>query len=177
MTRPITDAERQLLLDNPELVMFTPRHQGLEPVMFLLFVPVASMVVLGGVLYFTGALFTLVNTAPVASCLAYVAICGALMPFACLRAKTWYDEAYGCNRELRGYLRHENLTVEVVRIAGVVPERAEVYAEGDEGPFMFGIAGTRNTFVPEVGTKVALLSTGEIGLAVRPDPRTQSFLS
>lgn len=177
MTRPITEAERQLLLDNPELVMFTPRHQGLEPIVFLLFVPVASMVALAGVLYLTGTLFTLVNTAPVASCLAYVAICGALMPFACLRAKTWYDEAYGCDRELRGYLTHEGLTVEVVRITNVVLERAEVYAEGDQGPFMFGIAGTRNTFVPEVGAKVALLSTGETGLAVKSDPRTQSFLS
>ena len=176
MRRPVTDAERQTLMANPELVMFAPQHQGIHPTVFLLVIPVITMVILGALLWFTDMGRTLIDSAPMASCFVFIAVC-VLVPWICLRIKWWYDDAYGCDRELRGYLRHENLTVEVVRIAGVVPERAEVYAEGDEGPFMFGIAGTRNTFVPEVCTKVALLSTGEIGLAVRPDPRTQSFLS
>ena len=177
MRRPITEQERQVLLDNPELVMFMPRHQGLEPVVFLLVIPVISMVVLAAALYLSGALFTLVEAAPVASCLAYVAICGVIAPLGCHYAKTWYDEAYGCDRELRGYLEQKGLTVEAVRITGFEPQRAEVYAEREEGPFMFGVAGTRNTFAPEVGSRIALLYTDEIGLAVRPDQRTQSLLS
>lgn len=176
MTRPVTQQERQLLSDNPELVMFMPRHQGLEPIVFLLVVPVISMVVLGGGLYLTGMLFTLVEAAPIALCLVYVAICAVLMPLACLRIKMWYDETRGCDRELRSYLRREDLVVEAVRITGFEPQRAELYADTKTGPLMIGIAGTRNTFVPEPGTRIALLYTGEIGLAVQPDPRTASLL-
>ncbi len=175
MGRPITQEERQVLMDNTELVMFMPRHRGLEPVVFLLVIPVTTMVVLAGALYLTGTLFTVVEAAPTLSCLAYVAI-STLMPWVCLRIKTWYDEAYGCDRELRALLRKEGLTVEVVRITGYVPERAEVYAEGDDGPFMFGIASTYNTFTPQKGTRVALIHTGERGLAVRPDPKTGSLV-
>ena len=174
--RPITQEERQILMDNPELVMFMPRHRGLEPVVFLLVIPVVTMVVLAAALYLTGLLFVVVEAAPVLSCLTYVAI-STLMPWVCLRVKTWYDEAYGCDRELRRLLRQEGLVVEVVRITGFVPQQAEVYAEGDNGPFMFGIASTRNTFAPEVGTKIALIHTSSNALAVRPDPRTSSFTS
>ena len=74
-------------------------------------------------------------------------------------------------------MQQERLTVEVVRITGVEPQRAEVYAEGDDGPFVFGIASTRNTFVPEVGMKLALVRAEERDLAVRPDPRTSSIVS
>ena len=175
MARPITQAERQLLMDNPELVMFMPRHRGIQPVVFLLVIPVVTMVVLAGALYLTGTLFAVVEAAPVLSCLAYVAIC-SLMPFACLRVKTWYDKAYGCDRELRGLLRKEGLMVEVIRITGAALQRGEVYAEGDDGPFLFGIASTRNAFLPEEGTRIALIRTGEIDLAVRPNPRTSSLL-
>ena len=174
MARPITQEERRTLMEHPELVMFKPRHTELEPVVFLLVIPVATMVVLAGALYLTGTLFAVVEAAPMLSCLAYVAI-SCLTPWICLHAKTWYDEKYGCDRELRRLLRKEGLTVEVVRITGVVPMRAEVYALGDDGPFMFGIASTRNTFVPEEVTWLALVLTGEVGLAVRPDPRTSSF--
>gem|GEM_PF-6789882 len=176
MARPLTENERQVLMDNPHLVMFTPRHQGIGPVVFLLVIPVTTMVLLGGLLFLTGAANAMVNTAPVISTLAFVAIC-SLMPFVCLRIKTWYDDAYGCDRELRGLLKQRDLTVQVARITGVVPQRAEVYAETDDGPFMFGIASTRNTFLPETDTKVAIIDAGEVSLAVRPDPKTQSLLS
>lgn len=175
MRRPITQEERQTLMDHPELVMFMPRRRGLKPVVFLLVIPVATMVVLAAVLWLTGVLPVMVETAPVLSCLAYVGVC-VLMPFACLRAKTWYDEAYGCDRELRALLGKERLTVEVVRITGVEPRRAEVYAEGDDGPFVFGIASTRNAFLPQEGTKLALIRAGGVDLAVRPDPRTSSLV-
>lgn len=175
MARPLTDEERQVLIENPELVMFMPQHQGIEPVVFLLVIPVTTMVLLAGVLYLSGALIPIVEAAPVLSALAYVAISVA-MPFACLWAKTRYDDAYGCDRELRALLRKNDLTVKVVRITGVEPTRAEVYAEGDDGPLMFGTASTRNTFMPQVGEKVALLFGDNVGLAVRPDPKTQSLL-
>ena len=175
MARPITQEERQVLMDNTELVMFMPRRRGIEPVVLLFVIPVTTMVVLAGALYAAGVVGTLVETAPVLSCLAYVAVC-SLMPFACLRVKTWYDEAYGCDRELRDLLGQEGLVVEVIRITGAVPQRGEVYAEGDDGPFLFGIASTCNTFLPEKGTKIALIRTGEVDLAVRPDPRTSSLL-
>lgn len=174
MARPITQEERQTLMEHPELVMFKPRHRGLKPVVFLLVIPVIAMVVLAAAIYFSETLFALVEAAPTLSCLTYVAMC-TLTPWACLYVKNRYDEAYGCDRELRHLLRKEDLVVEVVRIRGIVPQRAEVYAEGDDGPFMFGIASTRNTFVPQVGSMIALLFTGEIGLAVRPDPKTVSF--
>ena len=175
MARPITQEERRLLTEHPELVMFMPRRQGLSPVTFLLVIPATTMVVLAEALFLTGAVHTLVATAPEFSALAFVAVC-ALMPWVCLRAKTWYDEAYGWRRELRALLRQEGLSVEGVRITGVVPQRAEVYAEGDDGPFMFGIASVRNAFVPQVGSSLALVRTGERDLAVRPDPRTSTFM-
>lgn len=175
VARPITQDERQTLMDNPELVMFMPRHRGLSPVTFLLVIPAATMAILAGTLLLTGTLFTLAEAAPVPSCIAFVALC-VLAPWVCLRIKMWYDEAYGCDRELRTLLRADDLVVEVVRIAGVALQRAEVYAEGDDGPFMFGIASTRNTFVPQEGTRLALIRTGEVYLAVRPDPRTSSFV-
>lgn len=175
MARPITQGERQTLMEHPELVMFMPRSGGLQPTVFLLVIPVTTMVLLAGVLYLTGALFSLVETAPVLSALAYVAFC-VLMPWVCLYVKGRYDEAYGFDRELRELLRREGLTVEVVHVTGVEPQRAEVYAEGDDGPFMFGIASTRNTFVPQEGAKLALVRTGERDLAVRPDPRTKPLM-
>ena len=95
MARPITREERQLLMDNPELVMFMPRRQGLGSVVFLLVIPVTTMVLLAGALFITGAVYTLVESAPVLSTLVFVAVC-VLAPWVCLRAKTWYDEAYGC---------------------------------------------------------------------------------
>jgi len=174
VARPITQEEREILIENPELVMFKPQHAGLEPVVFLLVIPVTTMVVLAGAIWFCKPLLALVEAAPTLTCLAYVAI-SALMPWPFLYAKRRYDEAYGFDRELRRLLGKEGLTVEVVRITGVVPMRAEVYAVGDDGPFMFGIASTRNTFVPEEGTRIALVLAGEVGLAVRPDPKTSSF--
>ena len=175
MARPLTDEERQILRDNPELVMFMPTRRGLEPIVFLLVIPVVTMLLLSGALYASGLLFRLVDAAPALSSLVFVALCVA-MPFVCLRAKTWYDEAYGCDRELRALLGRADVTVQVIRITGVVPQRAEVYAEADDGPFLFGIASTRNTFVPEVGERTALVSAGGRDLVVRPDPRTQSLL-
>lgn len=175
MARPITDAERQVLMDHPELVMFKPRRLGLEPVVFLLVIPVVTMALLAGVLFLTGAVFYLVDTAPVISTLVFVAVC-SLMPFVCLRIKNWYDEAYGIDRELRALLREERLVVQVVRITGFVPQQAELYAETDEGPLMFGVASTVHTFVPEVGERMAVLYTDEVALGVRPDPLTQSLL-
>lgn len=174
MARPITQEEREILLENPELVMFTPQHAGLKPVVFLLVIPVTTMVLLAAAILLWNPLLAWVESAPTLSCLAYVAIC-ALMPWPFLFAKRRYDEAYGYDRELRSLLQREGLTVEVVRIVGVVLQRAEVYAEGDDGPFMFGIAFVRNPFVPEEGTLMAILHAGKVGLAVRPDPRTASF--
>jgi hypothetical protein len=175
VARPITQEERQTLLENPELVMFTPQHAGLKPVVFLLVIPVTTMILLAAAILLWDPLLAWVESAPTLSCLTYVAIC-ALIPWPFLFAKRRYDEAYGINRELRGLLNREDLTVEVVRIVGVVLQRAEVYAEGDDGPFMFGIAFVRNPFVPEEGSSLALLHAGKVCLAVRPDPRTSSFV-
>lgn len=175
MARPITREERQTLMDNPELVMFTPQHAGLKPVVFLLVIPVATMILLAAAILLWDPLLAWVESAPTLSCLTYVAIC-ALAPWPCLYAKRRYDEACGYDRELRALLGNEGLTVEVVRIVGVVLQRAEVYAVGDDGPFMFGMAFTRNPFVPEEGSLIAILHAGKVGLAVRPDPRTSSFV-
>lgn len=175
MARPITQEERQILMDNPELVMYTPQHAGLKPVVFLLVIPVATMILLAAAIFLWDPLLAWVESAPTLSCLTYVAVC-ALSPWPCLYAKRGYDEAYGFDRELRGLLNEEGLSVEVVRITDVVLQRAEVYAEGDDGPFMFGIAFVRNAFVPEEGSLIAILHAGKVGLAVRPDPRTGSFI-
>ncbi|MBR3384561.1 MAG: hypothetical protein IKG69_05060 [Atopobiaceae bacterium] len=175
MTRPLTEEERQVLMANPELVMFKPRHTGMHPTVFLLVIPVTTMVVVAAIVYFAGLVDTLVEQSPVISCLLYVGLCAVVVPWSCLRLKWWYDDAYGCDRELRRYLAGD-VAVERVRITGFVPQRAEVYAEGDDGPFMFGIASTRNAFAPEEGTDVALLHAAGASMAVRPDPRTQSLL-
>lgn len=176
MTRPLTEDERQVLMDNPELVMFMPRHRGMHPTVFLLVIPVAALVVVAGVVYLAGLAEVLVESHPVLSCIAYVGLCGVIAPFGCLRLKWWYDDAYGCDRELRRLLARD-LEVERVHITGVVPQRAEVYAESDDGPFMFGIASTRNAFVPEEGTDVAILLADDVAMVVRPDPRLSSLLS
>ena len=175
MARPITREERRILLAHPELVMFKPQHTGIRPVVFLLVIPATTMILLAGAILLLPPVLALVEAAPTLSCLAYVAV-SALMPWPCLFLKRRYDEAYGIDRELRGLLSRENLTVEVVRITGIVPHRAEVYAEGDDGPFMFGIGSTCNTFQPEEGTKIALVHAGDIGLAVKPDARTSSLI-
>lgn len=175
MARPITQEERQILLESPELVMFTPQHAGLKPVVFLLVIPVTTMILLAAAILLWDPLLAWVESAPTLSCLTYVALC-TLVPWICLFLKRKYDEAYGINRELRGLLNREDLTVEVVRIVSVVLQRAEVYAEGDDGPFVFGIAFVRNPFVPEEGSSLALLHAGKVCLAVRPDPRTRSFV-
>lgn len=171
----MTDAERQVLMDNPELVMFAPQHQGIHPTVFLLVIPVITMVILGALLWFTGTGKAFIDAAPIASCLAYVAVC-TLTPWICLHIKRRYDDAYGCDRELRRLLSRD-LVVERVHITGVVPQRAEVYAEADGEPCLIGIASTRNTFVPDVGTDVAVLYAGDASMLVRPDPRTLSLLT
>ena len=176
MRRAVTDEERQVLMDNPELVMFMPQHQGLNPTVFLLVIPVTTMVVVAALLYFTGALSAVVETSPIVSCLAYVIVCAVIVPWSCLRFKWWYDDTYGCDRELRKLLAREELVVERVHVTGVVPQQAEVYIETDDGPSMFGIASTRNYFVPEAGNDIALLHTAEASMAVRPDPITESLL-
>ena len=175
MTRPLTEEERRVLMAHPELVMFKPRHTGMHPTVFLLVIPVTTMVVVAAIVYFAGLVDTLVERSPVVSCLAYVGLCAVVVPWSCLRLKWWYDDAYGCDRELRRYLAGD-VAVERVRITGFVPQRAEVYAEGDDGPFMFGTASTRNTFVPEKDTDMALLHAAGASMAVRPDPRTRSLL-
>ena len=174
MKRPVTEEERQVLMANPELIMFAPRQQGIHPTVFLLVIPVTTMVILAAVLWFTGAANVLVNTAPVASTLAFVAICVAT-PWACLYIKRQYDEAYGCDRELRRLLSRD-LMVEVVHITGSVLQRAEVYAEVDGQQFIIGIASTKNTFVPDTGSNVAILYADDATLCVKPDPKTQSLL-
>ena len=166
MARPITREERRILLAHPELVMFKPQHTGIRPVVFLLVIPATTMILLAVAILLWKPLLALVEAAPTLSCLAYVAV-SALMPWPCLFLKRRYDEAYGIDRELRGLLSRENLTVEVVRITGIVPHRAEVYAEGDDGPFMFGIASTCNTFQPEEGTKIALVHAARTSSLIR----------
>lgn len=174
MRRTVTEEERQTLMANPELVMFAPRHLGIHPTVFLLVIPVTMMAILGALLWFTGTGLALINAAPTASCLIYVAICTAT-PWACLFIKRWYDDAYGCDRELRRLLKRD-LEVERVHITGSVPQRAEVYAEVDGKQYLLGIASTRNTFLPEVGTDVAILYAGDETMCVHPDPRVQSLL-
>lgn len=176
MKRPVTDEERAVLMAHPELVMFMPQHTGMHPTVFLLVIPVLSMVVVALAFYLTGAYRTVVETAPILSCLAYVVVCAVIVPWSCLHLKWWYDDAYGCDRELRKLLARKDLEVERVRITGVVVQRAEVYIETDDGPSMFGIASTRNRFVPEEGTDVAVLHTAVASMVVRPDPKTQSLL-
>lgn len=175
MARRLTDEERRVLTANPELVMFMPRRAGMHPTMFLLVIPITTMVVTAGVVYRAGLIDVLVERAPVLSCLAYVMLCAVIAPWSCLHLKWWYDGAYGNDRELRRRLA-EDVTVERVHITGFEPQRAEVYAEGDNGPFMFGIASTIHTFVPEEGTDVAILHAPDASMAVRPDPRTRSLL-
>jgi len=174
MRRPVTEAERQTLMANPELVMFAPQHQGIHPTVFLLVIPVITMVILGALLWFTDMGRTLIDSAPMASCFVFIAVC-VLVPWICLRIKWWYDDAYGCDRELRRLLTR-GLMVERVHITGVVPQRAEVYAEADGEQFLIGIASTRNTFVPDVGEDVAILYADDASMLVRPDPRTLSLL-
>ena len=70
MARPITQEEREILMENPELVMFMPQHAGLRPVVFLLVIPVTTMVVLAGAIWFWKPLFALVEAAPTLTCLA-----------------------------------------------------------------------------------------------------------
>ena len=174
MRRAVTEEERQVLMANPELVMFMPRHQGMHPTVFLLVIPVIAMVILGAILWLTGAGKALIDTFPMGTAFAYVAICTAT-PWVCLYIKRRYDDAYGCDRELRRLLARE-LEVGRVRITGVVPQRAEIYAVAGGEQFIIGIASTRNTFVPDVGTDIAILYAGETAMGVRPDPRTKSLL-
>ncbi|MBQ3267742.1 MAG: hypothetical protein IJH08_07485, partial [Atopobiaceae bacterium] len=65
MTRPLTEEERQVLMANPELVMFKPRHTGMHPTVFLLVIPVTTMVVVAAIVYFAGLVDTLVEQSPV----------------------------------------------------------------------------------------------------------------
>ncbi len=174
MRRPVTDAERETLMANPELVMFAPQHLGIHPTVFLLVIPVITMVILGALLWFTDTGRALVDAAPTVSCLAFVAI-STLTPWPCLHIKRKYDDAYGCDRELRRLLARD-LVVERVHITDVLPQKAEVYAESDGGRYLIGIASTRNTFVPDVGDDVAVLFAGDASMLVRPDPRTLSLL-
>jgi hypothetical protein len=58
----------------------------------------------------------------------------------------------------------------------VPPQRAEVYVEGDDGPLMFCIAFMRNAFMPEEGSLLALVDTGDGYLVVRPDQKTSSLI-
>ena len=175
MKRPVTEEERQVLMANPELIMFAPQHQGIHPTVFLLVIPVTTMVILAAVLWFSGAANVLVDAAPVASALAYAALCVAT-PWVCLYAKRRYDEVYGCDRELQRLLSHD-LLVESVHITGSVPQRAEVYAEVDGQRLLIGIASTKNTFVPDAGSDVAILYARDATLCVRPDPKTQTLLT
>ena len=174
MRRPVTEAERQTLMNNLELVMFAPQHLGIHPTVFLLVIPMITMVILGALLWFTDTGRALIDAAPMASCFAFIAVC-VLVPWICLHIKREYDDAYGCDRELRRLLSRD-LLVERVHITGVVPQRAEVYAESDGEQYLIGIASTRNTFVPDEGTDVAVLYADDASMLVRPDPRTLSLL-
>ena len=79
MARPITQGERQTLMENPGLVMFAPRHAGLSPVVFLLVIPVAAMVLLAAAIFLWNPLLAWVESAPTLSCLTYIAVC-SLVP-------------------------------------------------------------------------------------------------
>lgn len=162
-------------MDNPELVMFAPRHAGLGPVTFLIVIPITSMIVVARAIWSWKPLFAMVKAAPRLSCLAYVVVC-SLMPWFCLYVKRRYDRAYGYDRELRSLLSKEDLTVETVRITGVVPQQAEAYAEGDDGPRTISFAHMRNGFVPEEGSRLAIIHTGDTCLIVRSDPKTSSLI-
>jgi hypothetical protein len=119
-------------MENPGLVMFAQRHAGLSPVVFLLVISVVAMILLAEAIFLWDPLLAWVESAPTLSCLTYIAVC-AFSPWPCLYVKRRYDEAYGYDRELRRLLGREGLTVEVVRVTGLPPQRAEVYVEGATG--------------------------------------------
>ena len=67
-------------------------------------------------------------------------------------------------------LSHYDAVVQVVRIAGLELIRGEAYAQSDDGPFMFGFASMRNTFVPSVGERLATIYAERSASSCGPIP-------
>ena len=181
MARKLTQEERKILLDNPELVMFNP-YRAFK----------THRLSLGRALVFpviTGALFLLwgilcpawINEHPnlfAGIGVAALIIASGAMPVLYLvfddrTFKKASDEHYA--KQLR-LLLPEDLEYRIVHIQWVIPEKAEGSWMIDGKEEMFGFASYVNHFAIEPDTDLAIVTDGKKFWAfVKRDPKTESI--
>lgn len=181
MKRKVTPEEREILLNNPELVMFEPykamkTHRASLGKPLLL--PAATVLLfVAWVLLFPD----FVNAHPTAFaatlCAMLILSCGFLPILYFILDDREYKKARATHYEkyLKMLLPKE-LECNTALISYMVYEKAEGgwIIDGEES--MFGYCGMVNTFRFEPQTEVALVFDGKGFLAiVKRDPRTESF--
>lgn len=181
MSRKITPEERQILLDNPELVMFDPYSAFRTHRLSLgkaLMLPVAA----AALAFLWGYFFPeFINAHPHLfvgiACVGLVAACGCL-PVIYLTAddrdfKRAKEEHYA--RQLRMLLPEDPECV-IAAVQWTIPQKGEGVWILDGKEEMFGFASYVNYFMMEPESDLAVITDrGKFWAFVRRDAKTESF--
>lgn len=181
MSRKVTPEERNILLENPELVMFDPfitfrTHRCSLGKALILPVITAALIVLWGYLC-PGFMNLHLKLFAGIGCAAIVIASGSLPVLYFIIDDREFKKAKAENfaKQLR-MLMPEELECNIAHIQWVVAEKAEGgwVMDGREG--MFGYCSFVNYFRIEPDTDLAVITGSRGFLAfVKRDPRTESF--
>lgn len=183
MERVVTEAERQIMLDNPELVMFDP-YKGWKPhrrsILFA-FIPfiIAIVLIIVPALLFPGFVSSIEKIYVGVSMSLFFASIFAI-PFVYVKLddrdyKKNLESHYG--RQLKA-LMPEKLRCNIVTIENITVEKAEGVWRSDGESVPFGFASYVNCFKMEPGMEMAVIyDSNGFEAYVKRDVRTASLYS
>ena len=181
MGRPVTDQERQIMLDNPELVMFNP-YRGLKahrPSILVAFIPVLASLIIIPIPYLIAPDRVRDHTdlyVGFVCTLFFISI--AMIPLVYIKAE---DRIYDKDRKSHyiAFLHRllpQALKCTVVTIDNLTVEKAEGEWIFEEKKEFFGFVPYVNAFRLEPGMEMAVVYDGNgFEAFIKRDPRTETF--
>ncbi len=180
MKRKVTSKEREVLLNNPELVMFNPysaiKTHHISIVRAFALPLVVGILILLCWLLFPEFIYDHATLFVVCSCLALIVSCGFLP----VLYKILDDRSFGKAEETYYVeclkrLLPEDVTLELAHVQYVVNEKAEGGWIRDRREEGFGFSGYVNCFTIRPETDLAIVYGGKFFAYIKRDSKTESF--
>lgn len=161
MKRPVTENEREYMLNHMSDCMFWPEYEnkgvfdGITKALLVL--PAIISLIMVGIWFLIDGFGIFGMDVGAIVLMIFILIPACLSPFLYMEVRTFLLEKYGFNKQLKKIIMSADTIMEI-KIKAVVTPPAEIYFDTDEGESLIVYSGSRNTIAPHVGDKLFIVT-------------------
>ena len=170
MKRPVTENEREYMLNHMSDCMFWPEYdsKGIFDgvTKSLLVMPAIVSLIMVGLWFLIDGFGIFGFEVGAIVLLFFMVIPASLSPVLYMKIRSVLLVKYGFNKQLKKIIMSADTVMEI-KIKAVVTPPAEIYFDTDEGESLIVYSGSRNTIAPHVGEELFIVSGADGALVIK----------